>query len=130
MTTYTGPEVFIGKSLEDTRSFLNDLSNFEQLFPDTMTYFKAYEDGFTFQLGSMPKVGLTRIASEDPNQIVLTAAGGSIDFKLIGTLKEQDASSTLAQLHFEGDFNPMIRMMVEKPLKQLIEDLSAGLQSL
>jgi carbon monoxide dehydrogenase subunit G len=130
MTTYTGPEVVIEKSTEYLKSHFNDFSNFEAIFPESTTYFKAYEEGFTFQMGSMPKVGLQKAESDNPNEIALKAAGGSIDFKLICRINPISDNQSKVQLHFEGEFNPMIRMMVEKPLKRLIDDLSEGLKGL
>jgi carbon monoxide dehydrogenase subunit G len=78
----------------------------------------------------MPKVGLQKAESDNPNEIALKAAGGSIDFKLICRINPISDNQTKVQLHFEGEFNPMIRMMVEKPLKRLIDDLSEGLKGL
>lgn len=128
MTTYEGPEVLVARSADSLKAHFSNFSNFEQLFPESVTYFKAYEDGFTFQMGSMPKVGLQRAESNDPDVLALKAAGGAIDFQLLCSIKPVGEQQAKVQLHFEGDFNPMVRMMVEKPLKRLLDDLSEGLK--
>lgn len=127
MTTYEGPLVEVNKSADELKAMLSDYAQFEQLFPEDITYFKAYEDGFTFQLGSMPKVGLTRDQADNDNELALKAAGGSIDFRLVCRIEPVDDTHARAQLRFQGEFNPMIKMMVEKPLKRLLDQLSEGI---
>ncbi len=130
MTTYTGPEIQIQRSADALKAHLSDFSSFEALFPDSVTYFKVYDEGFTFQLGQLPKVALKREASEDPDRLVLGSAGGTVGFRLIAHFNSLGDEACRVCLTVEGDFNPMIRMMLEKPLNQLLTDLSDGLSKL
>lgn len=130
MTTYTGPEINVQRSADALKAHLSDFAHFEALFPDSVTYFKVYDEGFTFQLGQLPKVALKREVSDDPDRLILSSAGGTVDFRLIASFQATQDNACLVRLSVEGDFNPMIRMMLEKPLNQLLSDLSDGLSRL
>ena len=130
MTTYTGPEINVRRSADALKAHLDDFAHFQALFPDSVTYFKVYDEGFTFQLGHLPKVALKREASDDPQRMILSSAGGTVDFRLVADFQALEDDSCQVRLSVEGDFNPMIRMMLEKPLNQLLSDLSGGLSRL
>jgi hypothetical protein len=130
MTTYRGPEISVQRSADALKAHLSDFAHFKALFPDSVTYFRVYEEGFTFQLGQLPKVALKRQASDDLNRMILSSAGGTVDFRLIASFRAVEDNACTVYLSVEGDFNPMIRMMLEKPLNQLLSDLSDGLSSI
>lgn len=122
--------VTIQKSATEIFEFLSDARNFEKLMPEGVTKFEADADAFLFKLGSLPEVKLKiseRVANE---RIVLSSAGGPIAFNLIGEWKAQNESGTEGKLMFEGDFNPMLKMMVQKPLTSFIEKLADNLEKL
>ena len=54
---------------------------------------------------------------------MLGAAGGKIDFALVANIVEVNSGSSEVQLDFTGDFNPMMAMMIKKPITKFIETL-------
>jgi carbon monoxide dehydrogenase subunit G len=130
MTEFEGPKVTVAKSAKEIHDFLSDFNNFKSIMPSEVNHFESNTDSFTFGLGSMPKVSLKRAEPEHENQIALQAAGGPIDFRLLCDVFELENSKSEVQLKFKGEFNMMIRMMVEKPLKNLLEKLSEGISKL
>jgi carbon monoxide dehydrogenase subunit G len=83
------------------------------------------EKHFSFKLGGMPVIPL-KLARQTPNtQIVMAADGGSVPFELHANLEEFNGETKI-QLVFEGNINPMMQMMVKKPLTQFLEALIAN----
>jgi len=66
-----------------------------------------------------------------PNsQVVLGAASSKLPFTLTGNLNAIDANKTEVQLVFEGDFNPMMAMMIKGPITKFIETLAQNMGKL
>ena len=62
--------------------------------------------------------------------IVLGAASSKLSFSLSGSIEATSKTTSDVQLLFEGDFNPMMAMMVKKPLTSFIETLTDNLETL
>jgi len=124
------PTVTIPKSQQDVFHFLSDVKNFEKLMPDSISKFELLEeDKFLFALKGMPEIVLKKKEVESPHKIVLGAAGGKLDFSLTGLISEKSNTESAVQLKFEGDFNPMMSMMIKGPITKFIDTLSSKMPS-
>jgi carbon monoxide dehydrogenase subunit G len=124
------PKVTLDKSAEETFNFLSDVKNFERLMPENISYFKVLEnDKFLFALKGMPDIILKKKEAIPNSKIVLGAAGGKLDFSLIGTITEVEADKTDVQLSFEGEFNAMMAMMIKGPISKFIETLVTNMKT-
>ncbi len=122
------PKVSIGKTPEEVFNFLSDVKNFESLMPENISKFEVLEqDTFLFALKGMPEITLKKKDVIPPNKIVLGAAGGKIDFSLTAQIDKKDDNSSQVQLKFNGDFNPMMAMMIKGPINKFIESLASNL---
>ena len=122
------PQVKVDKSPEEVFNFLSDVKNFEALMPENISKFEILEeDKFLFALKGMPEIILKKKEVIPPNKIVLGADGGKIDFSLVGHIVSIDADSSDVQLKFEGDFNPMMAMMIKGPINKFIETLASNI---
>lgn len=118
------PKVGVSKSPQEVFDFLSNIKNFESLMPENISKFEVLdEDKFLFALKGMPEIILKKKEVIAPNKIVLGAAGGKIDFTLIGNIIQIDEASSEIQLEFSGDFNPMMAMMIKGPINKFIETL-------
>lgn len=118
------PKVTIQKSSQEVFDFLSDVKNFEQLMPENINKFEVLDDDkFLFSLKGMPEIILKKKETIAPNKIVLGAAGGKLDFSLTGNIIETTSTQSEVQLTFEGDFNPMMAMMIKGPIGKFIETL-------
>lgn len=119
------PKVTVGKSQEELFNFLSDVKNFEYLMPENISKFEVLEDDtFLFALKGMPEIVLKKKEVYAPNKIVLGAAGGKVDFSLIGNISKLEDGKSEVQLVFEGNFNPMMAMMIKGPISKFIETLA------
>lgn len=104
-------------------AYLSNMANYESIMPDQVERFKAYEDEFKFGLKGLPEVKLKWAEGVENERIVLASSGSSIEFQLVGTIQPNGSGGSHIQLAFEGSLNPMLEMMVSKPLKQFLSDL-------
>ena len=122
------PKINVEKSPEAVFDFLADVKNFKALMPENISKFEVLsEDTFLFALKGMPEIILKKKEVVPPNKIVLGAAGGKIDFSLIGNITQIDENSSEVQLQFSGDFNPMMAMMIKGPISKFIETLASSI---
>jgi carbon monoxide dehydrogenase subunit G len=124
------PNIAIKKSQKELFEFLTDLNNFEQLMPENTQKFEVDGDSFIFGLKGMPEIRLVLKEKTEFNQIILGAASSKLPFTLTTNINEIDETNTEANLKFEGDFNPMMAMMIKKPLQKFIDTLSENIQKL
>lgn len=122
------PQTTVNKSPQEVFDFLSDVKNFEKLMPENISKFEVLgDDTFLFALKGMPEIILKKKETTPPNQIVLGAAGGKIDFSLVGNITEIESYKSAVQLVFNGDFNPMMAMMIKGPISKFIETLSTNI---
>ncbi|MGA1227145.1 MAG: SRPBCC family protein [Tamlana sp.] len=122
------PKISVSKSPDEVFNFLSDVKNFESLMPENISKFKVLDDDkFLFALKGMPEIILKKKEVTPPNKIVLGAAGGKIDFSLIGNIIKVNEASSEVQLEFTGDFNPMMAMMIKGPITKFIETLATNI---
>ncbi|WP_115463247.1 SRPBCC family protein [Winogradskyella aurantiaca] len=122
------PKVSVPKNQQAIFDFLSDVKNFEKLMPENISKFELLEeDKFLFALKGMPEIVLKKKEVQAPNKIVLGAAGGKLDFSLTGEIQSTDSDNSDVQLKFEGDFNPMMSMMIKGPITKFIETLSKNI---
>ena len=123
-------KVTVNSSATDLYKKLENLENFRQAMPESVTKFEADENSFVFGMKGMPEVRLVIKEKKEPELISLEAASSKLDFTLACIITRIDENTCEAYFDFEGKFNPMLRMMVEKPLKNFIEALADKLPSL
>lgn len=121
--------VVVKKSMPEVVSFLTNVSNYEKLMPEETRFEVLGDDIFLFALKGMPEIKL-RLKEQSENKVVLGAASDKLPFTLTANLSEIDANSTNAELAFEGQFNPMMSMMVKGPITKFVGQLAENLQSI
>ena len=122
------PKINLSKSSEEVFSYLSDVRNFEHLMPENIDKFEAQEDSFLFALKGMPEIRLKMQETESPKKVVLGSASEKFPFTLTAEIEGSSPDNCSAQLHFEGEFNPMVAMMVKNPLQKFINTLSENIQ--
>ena len=125
------PKVTVDKSAEYLFNALNDVKNFEKLMPENIAKFEVIDENcFEFALKGMPEIKLVKKEMTPNNKVILGAASSKLPFTLTGNLNEIEADKTEVQLHFEGEFNPMMAMMIKGPIGKFIETLASNMNKL
>lgn len=124
-------KVTVNKSAADLCAFLSDVKNFEQLMPENISKFEVIrENAFVFALKGMPEIALELKETLPPNKVVLGAISDKIPFTLSAHIEEAGENTATAQLHFDGEFNAMMAMMIKGPITKFLQTLSSNLASL
>jgi len=125
------PKVSVQKSAQYLFDQLTDVKNFEKLMPDNIAKFEVTgEDAFIFGLKGMPEIKLKMKDKTAPTKVVLGAASDKLPFTLTGNITPTSDDSSDVQLHFEGEFNAMMAMMVKGPISKFIETLAGNMNKL
>lgn len=117
------PKVTVKKSSQEVFDFLSKVENFESIMPSNIDKFEADENSFLFALKGMPEIKLQMKETEAPKKIVLGSTSEKFPFNLTADIEDNDDESSNVQLLFDGEFNPMVAMMVKKPLQKFIDTL-------
>ncbi|HVA99247.1 MAG TPA: SRPBCC family protein [Bacteroidia bacterium] len=117
MTRIESDIVEINKSAAEIFSFLSDFNNFQKLMPPQVTNWTSTENECSFTINGMATIGM-KIIEKNPNTQIKISANGKNPFAftlevLLTTISE---SKCTEQLVFDADLNPMLKMMVVKPL--------------
>nr|WP_294936443.1 SRPBCC family protein [uncultured Flavobacterium sp.] len=125
------PKVNVGKSADYIFNSLTDVKNFEKLMPDSIAKFEVLdENAFIFGLKGMPEIKLKMKDKVAPNKVVLGAASDKLPFTLTANINSTGTDSSEVQLIFDGDFNPMMAMMIKGPITKFIETLAENMNKL
>jgi len=129
--TLESPKVIVEKSAEYLFKQLSEVKNFEKLMPENIAKFEVLgDDIFNFGLSGMPEIKL-RMKEGIPNsKVVLNAASEKLPFSLIAKIDSVSENSSEVKLDFEGDFNPMMAMMIKGPISKFLETLASNMYKL
>lgn len=125
-----GAKVNTQKSAKELFEFFINLENFEQLMPESIQKFEVDGDSFLFALKGMPEIRLVRGEQVEFSKVGLSAASSKLSFSLTANISEITAETSDCQLVFDGEFNPMMAMMVKKPLTSFIDTLTENIAKL
>ena len=123
-------KVTINKSQKDFFNYLSNLNNFKDLMPENTDKFEVDGESFIFSLKGMPEIRLVIKEKQEFDKIVLGAASSKLNFSLTAEINTLTDSSCETQLIFNGDFNPMMAMMVKGPLQKFIDTLTLNASKL
>ena len=125
------PKVTVEKSTQELFDLLSDVKNFEKLMPENIAKFEVIgDDAFIFGLKGMPEIKLKMKEKVAPNKIVLGAASDKLPFTLVANINDVTEKSSDVKLDFEGEFNPMMAMMIKGPISKFIETLAINMANL
>jgi len=124
------PKVTVQKSAEYLFNQLSDIKNFEKLMPENIAKFEVIDENcFEFGLKGMPEIKLVKKEAIPNSKVVLGAASSKLPFTLTANLTENN-QETDVKLDFEGEFNPMMAMMIKGPITKFIETLAQNMSKL
>jgi len=117
LTKLESEKVDISNSAQNVFNFLTDFNNFQKLMPPQVTNWQSSTDECSFVINGMATIGM-KIIEKNPHSLITISSNGKVpfEFKLFIVITEKDSANCVGQINFESDLNPMLKMMVEKPL--------------
>lgn len=128
MTTIESKKVQIERPVSDVVTYTKDLNNFQFLLPkDRISEFQSDGDSCSFKIQGLSKIGL-RIEEVKEKYIKLKSTESPFDFTINVHMDDKDGGTEAYQI-VDLDLNPMMKMMVEKPLRNLFDHIADRLVS-
>jgi len=114
----------INEKTETVFHFLDDLNNYQELFPkDKISEWESDKDSCSFKIKGAASIGFVKKSTEKFSKISLISGKKSpIKFDLVIDISE-DSGKTKGGITFDADVNSFLKMMIEKPLKNLFEHM-------
>ena len=125
-----GTKVTTQKSAKEIFTFFTELSNFEHLMPENIQKFEVDGDSFIFGLKGMPEIRLVLKNKTAYSTITLGAASSKLPFTLAANIEVLTENTSTVQLQFDGEFNPMMAMMIKAPLTKFVNTLTENIEKL
>ena len=118
----------INAKVERVILFLSDLNNIEKLLPkDKISEWKSDTDNCSFKVQNTATISLIK-KEVGENKIHMTSGEKSpFPFKLDVNITENGEGS-FGEIHFDGEVNAFLKMMVERPLTSLFDYMSEKLK--
>lgn len=125
------PKVTVEKSADYLFHALSDVKNYEKLMPENIAKFEVLgDDIFNFGLKGMPEIKLRLKEGVPYSKINLAAASDKLPFTLVANIEAISENSSTVKLDFDGEFNPMMAMMIKGPISKFIETLAENMHKL
>jgi hypothetical protein len=129
MVEIESDKISIKCSSEKIFNFLSDFNNFGKLMPEQVTNWKATEDTCSFSIQGMAELAMKITDKTPTTRIVYSSESPSpFNFTLVinlGNISESECSSLIA---FNADINPMMKMMLQRPLQNFVNILNQKLK--
>jgi carbon monoxide dehydrogenase subunit G len=120
----TSEKVLITASKEAVKNFLSNAENIKHLLPqDKVSDFVANETECSFKVQGGFVISLMQDGSSENEWYLKSGSKTPFPFKLAIKMSEVDGG-TEGYMHFDGEVNMFLKMMVEKPLLQLFNYMS------
>ncbi len=122
-------QVSVKASKEQILSFLSNSENLWFILPqDKISDFKADQQSCSFKVQGGITISLIQSGSKEDKLFLKSGEKTPFPFNLTIYLIE-NGSFTDGYIHFDGEVNAFLKMMVEKPLSALFNYMSEKLKS-
>lgn len=124
-------DVLVNKPVDELFEYIDKPEKLKALMPDNITKFEVTDNGFLFAIKGAPMDITLNIKEKIANEkLLLVSANPALDFSLQINTQGLNAAQSRVKVLFDGNFNPMVKMMVQKPLQRFIDDMSAKLEKM
>jgi carbon monoxide dehydrogenase subunit G len=117
---------------EPVYNFLSNFNNFKQFIPaDKVKDFQSSEDHCKFSVPGIGDVNL-QIVEKEPFSLIKISGSGMSNQQLFLyiQLKQVATNDTRIKLTIKADLNPMLKMMVSKPLQNFLDKLIDAIEQM
>jgi len=134
MKNYRGNTELVSRSAQEVFEFVSDFRHFEHFLPEQITDWEANEEYCIFAVTGLGKVKMVFHSREPYHKVVVqpaTDSGFPVPFFLSLLIHQQEnkPDESTFQFEIEAEVNPMIAMMVDRPLKQFVEVITLRLKT-
>lgn len=113
-------------------NFLSNFNNFKKFIPeDKIKDFESSEDHCRFSVPNIGEIGL-RIIEREPVKLIKITGDGMANqkFTFWMQIKKIELNDTRIKFTIKADLNPMLKMMVNKPLQGFLDKLVDSMEQM
>jgi len=122
-------KVNINKPQQSVYEFVSNTENLGKILPEQVEDFKGDSEMCVFQVKGLAKLGLQMLERNPTNNVIFKNTEKTpVKFTLKVLMESITEGECQVQMIFEGDVNPMMKMMLEKPLNNLFTSMSKKLE--
>ena len=115
-------------STDSLFDFMGDFHNFKHLLPeDKIDNFECTTEQCSFSIKGLTALTI-KIKDKQPKSVITFETSGLAKF--VFTLHIHLLQNQTTNVQLEGDMNPFIKVMAEKPLTELINTMASKLSNL
>ena len=115
-------------STDSLFDFMGDFHNFKHLLPeDKIDNFECTSEQCSFSIKGLTALTI-KIKDKQPKSVITFETSGLAKF--VFTLHIHLLQNQTTNVQLEGDMNPFIKVMAEKPLTELINTMASKLSNL
>jgi hypothetical protein len=121
----------IKQSAQSVYEFVSNSENIGKILPEQVQNFKGDFESCVFEVKGLSKIGLqieTRVPIE--KVVYKNTEKTPVKFTLHVQIEATKNNECNTQLIFNGDVNPMMKMMLEKPLNNLFSGMAKKLEEI
>ena len=126
---FKSPIVKSKLSCEEIFNKISNLNNLKEILPKEISEYNSTSDKCSFKIENLPKINLKIKEKINFKKISLIAIDSQVPFYMNCHFKEID-SVTNVFLEIDAEVNFMMKMVVEKPLLNLLKVLSSKIKDL
>jgi carbon monoxide dehydrogenase subunit G len=124
MSSYKSDKVLIKKNSEDLFNTLIEFENLKNFLPPNIEKFEVKGETCVIKVANLPEIKLT-IHEKISNKFVSYSASESpLPFLMKSFIEEIDNDSSYLIFEIDIELNLMTKMMLEKPIKSFINQIS------
>jgi hypothetical protein len=128
MAEFTGKKIYIGVKPEEIFTFFDDLGNLGMIMPDQVTVTRSSIRECSFFIKNLGNLGVKKGETVFPNSISFPATeNAKVKFRLILDISPENNQHSGAAFRIVADMNPMVEMMVRRPLTNFVDMLADNL---
>lgn len=130
--TISGEQKGTSSTLKQLFEFLTDFKNFDSILPhDKIEDFKHSENECSFTIKGITPLTI-KLAEKTPYEFIMFTSDGlaKFNFTLKVFLLGEHEQKGECRIDLIGDLNPFIKIMAEKPLTNLVNQMSLKLSDL
>lgn len=121
MAKFSSEEKLVKKADKKLFVYLSNLNNFQGLLPPQIKNWKSSESYCTFDIEGTASLGFEIVNKHEFDKLEYKNYGNSpFPFKLSVNMNRVNQNDTKVIMDLEADINPMMKMLVQKPLTNLL----------
>lgn len=130
MVTFTADPTEFNSANSVFAEFFTDIDNLHLIMPAEVDQWTADKDRCSFVIKNLGKMSMEKgIVNPNSEFEFISTADSKVDFTLVFRLKAKDQATTSGYFELQTDVNPLVEMMVKRPLTNFVNLLTQNLKS-